>query len=408
MKIAIIGGGAAGLMAAATMAEASLGVSVVLFEKNSGVGKKLLVTGGGRCNLTTGMADIKEVLKRYPRGSRFLRYAMHNFPPSAVYEWFKDHGIELKTEKDLRVFPVSNNGKDVVRVFENVLYDCGVRVVLNANVKEISMANGGGFLVDGEKFDKVILTTGGRSYSQTGSSGDGYSFAAKLGHTVTPLAPSLHSFVVGEKWVTALKGVAFARCRLRAVGESEHEFTGPFLFTGRGLTGPAVFALSSLAAFEKFSVEMPLKLFIDFVPELSYAEVKEKFLKIFSEHPRKTFLNTLGFFIANSVAVALLGELGVDGSRFNSEFGKNDLNKVIEALKNTKLSIVGSNVGEEFVTAGGVSLSEVNDKTMESKIISGLYFAGEILDIDGFTGGFNLQAAWATGRAAAGNIATLN
>lgn len=401
MKIAIIGGGAAGLMAAATIVEnaSSTEGSVVLFEKNSGVGRKILLTGGGRCNLTTGLNDIKEVLNKYPRGSRFLRYAMHNFPPNEVYKWFENHGVKLKIEKDLRVFPVSNDGREVVHTFEEILKNGRVKIVKNSSVREI-LIHDNGFLVDGEEFDRVILTTGGNAYRQTGSSGDGYEFASKLGHTITSLSPSLHSFNVAEKWVSKLKGISFPRASFRIVASKEYEFDGPFLFTGKGLSGPAIFALSSLSAFEKFGTENQMKIFIDFFPDKSHMQIKDEFIKAFHEHPRKSFLNTLNFFTPHSFAIEILKELKIDGTKINAEFDHKNLNRVIEFLKNFPLNIIGKNPGEEFVTAGGVSLNEVDDKTMQSKLVPGLYFAGEILDIDGFTGGFNLQVAWATGRAA--------
>lgn len=403
MKIAIIGGGAAGMMCAATLAEKhDDNVSVFLIEKNSILGNKVIISGGGRCNVTTGIKDTEEVLKKYPRGKNLIKFAMYNFPPSKVYDWFEEHGVPLKTEADLRVFPRSNDGGDVVGVFENIFSKKDVEVMMKTkvdNVKKkgkkfvLDLANGSYLEVD-----KLVITTGGQAYKTTGSTGDGYSFAEELGHEISPLAPSLNAFILKEKWVKDLAGVSFKKSGLKIVGDKTSKFEGAFLFTHNGITGPAVFALSSMAAFELSDLKKEVKMFIDFLPEFNYEEMAEKIRKALKENPKKSFVNTLDFFIPKSLAEVICYDIGIEAKKVNSEISKYQINKAVEWLKNATITVVGRSAGEEFVTAGGIDSKDINPKTLESKICPGLYFAGEILDVDGFTGGFNLQAAWCTGR----------
>lgn len=387
MDIVIVGGGASGLMAASLLSELG-GNRIMLIEKNKTLGAKLLLTGGGRCNVTTGIFDIDEVLKRYPRGSKFLKFAMHSFSPKDVFDWFEDHRIYLKIEKDLRVFPRSEKGTDVLGIFEKILKKNGVKVLLNTNVKRIK--NGKKFSIElsnGEiiEADKVLLSTGGNSCG----------LAKELGHKITPLAPGLCSIKVVESWPKKLSGVSFAKARLKISAGKNFEFVGPFLFTHEGVSGPAVFAISSLAAFEKFN-----KIFIDFLPDMSYEKVSSSIKNFASKNPKKLFINNISEFVPQSLARELC-TLIFAATKVGFEINSKDINKITELLKNLCLNVSGSGFGEEFVTAGGVDLGSVNSKTMESKIHPGLYFTGEVLDVDGFTGGFNLQAAWATAYVAA-------
>lgn len=402
-RIAIVGGGAAGMMAAVFAAKNR--AEVFLLERNPMLGRKVLISGGGRCNVTTGLNDLKEVLKKYPRGKNFLRTAMYAFPPDQVFKWVEEHGVALKIEKDLRVFPVSNRGSDVVGAFSKALAEAVVKTLLKTLVKKISKNPEGKFvleLADGDPLivDKLILTTGGTAYQQTGSVGDGYIFAKDLGHTITDLAPSLNSYLVEENWVKELAGVSFQDVKLKFIGKEKNEFSGPILFTHKGVSGPAVFALSSLAAFENFDEIKPAKLFIDFAPKKNYDEIMKEILNSMRREPQKTFQNTFGGYIPKSLAKTFFDICEIDGEKRNADLSHKLLNKLVEKLKNTQLTLIGKAAGEEFVTAGGVSLDEVDQKTMQSKICPGLYFAGEILDIDGFTGGFNLQVAWCTGKLA--------
>ncbi len=403
MKVAIVGGGAAGMMAAAALAEAG-GVEVFVIEKNAVLGRKVVISGGGRCNTTTGLRDVRKVLECYPRGGKFLNSAMNNFPPEKVYEWFESQGVPLKVEKDLRVFPVSNDGHDIVGVFERIFSERGVNVLLRHSVESIEHLNNkfvlkfkDGLQID---FDAVVLTTGGQAYRFTGSSGEGYAFAEALGHTITKLAPSLNSFITEEQWPKNLAGVSIPKATFRS---GKAKYTGPFIFTHKGVSGPAVFALSSLVAFEDYGKNKPLEVFIDLIPDTGFGEFEKEFLAEVAENPKKNFSNSASEFMPKSLAKEALINLGIEDKK-NAEVSKKDLNRMVFWIKNVPLKVVERGAGDEFVTAGGVELKEVDSKTMESKICPGLYFAGEILDIDGFTGGFNLQASWATGRLAGESI----
>ncbi len=405
MKIGIIGGGAAGLMAASAARDANPDAEIFLIEKNDGLGKKVIISGGGRCNVTTGIFDVKEALTRYPRGSKFLSSAMHQFPPEQVYAWFEAHGVPLKIEEDFRVFPKSNNGRDIVAVFENIFRSSNIRVMLKANAIRIEKRGDrfNIFFKDNDEplvVDRVILTTGGQAYRHTGSTGDGYAFAQALGHTITPLAPSLNSFVTRETWPKELSGLSFEKAAIAAKRGKNLQYTGPFLFTHKGVSGPAVFAVSSLVAFETYDAEHPLEISIDLFPNLTADELREKLESRIAENPKKSFANALIGTIPKSLAETLVQQMNFLFEKKAADISKKELLRCVAWLKGIPLTVIGRGVGDEFVTAGGVDLKEVNPSTMESKICLGLFFAGEILDIDGFTGGFNLQASWATGRLA--------
>ncbi|HCC83750.1 TPA: hypothetical protein DEP96_02790 [Candidatus Uhrbacteria bacterium] len=411
MKIAIIGGGAAGLMATASALETNPDAEVFLIERNDGLGKKVIISGGGRCNVTTGIHDIKTVLSKYPRGHKFLATAMHSFPPADVYKWFEFHGVPLKTQEDLRCFPVSNDGHDVVGAFEKIFATSAVNILLKTHVTAIAKL--------GEQFsiilrdqteplivDKVILTTGGQAYRQTGSTGDGYAFAVGLGHSITPLAPSLNAFFSKETWPADISGLSFKKATITANRTGKPNFTGPFLFTHKGVSGPAVFALSSLVAFEKYDHNLPLNITIDLFPDQSHEQLRALLNKKIVGSPNREFVNVISSIIPKSLADIAVNELQLPGKRFSAEVGKKDMVAFLNWCKAVPLTIVGRGAGDEFVTAGGVNLHEVNPVTMESLITPGLFFAGEILDVDGFTGGFNLQASWAAGKLA-GKHATM-
>jgi len=397
--IVVIGGGAAGMMASSTIVEAERAeIEVILIEKSDRLGKKVLLTGGGRCNVTTGLKDLREILTKYPRGGKFLRDSMYNFSPQMMMEWVSAHGVPLKTENDLRVFPVSNSSYDIVEIFENVLSERGVDVIFGIKDLHVEKERDGFEIVfnNGRVLHatEIVLTTG--------SSPEGYAIAKKMGHTLTELVPSLCGLYVSDHLVKNLAGLSFKDVKLKLVCDSgsNFEFRGPVLFSHKGITGPACFALSALSAYEKIDKLTPAKLRLDFLPEFSYEKLLADVTNELVKNSKKIFQNTLGLFMPKSFVTEVLGQIGCDGSKRNSDIAKSDLNKVVEAFKNLQVVVTGRSIGEEFVTAGGVDLSEVNPKTMESKICPGLYFAGEILDIDGFTGGFNLQSAWATGRKA--------
>jgi len=402
--VAIIGGGAAGLMAAASICQTAPGTEVHLFEKNTHLGAKVLISGGGRCNVTTGIHDLKEVLTRYPRGARFLRTAMYAFPPDAVYAWFESQGTPLKVEADMRVFPRSNQGADVVGAFEKLFArHSGMHVHLRSSVATIQ--KNGQFIItlkEGKTFraDAVIITTGGQAFRRTGSTGDGYTFAEEFGHSITPLAASLSSFLLAEEWPKHLAGVSFQKAVLSVTQPTKFSYPAPVLLTHKGTSGPAVFAVSAHVAFEKISREHPLSLFLDVLPGYTLEELTGYFLSAKQTDQKKHVLTMLTSLVPRSFAECVLRELEVAGDTFMVGTSDKSLRKIAQFVKHVPLHIIGRSAGDEFVTAGGVSTSEVDPKTMESKKIPGLYFAGEVLDVDGYTGGFNLQASWATGRLA--------
>lgn len=405
MKIAIIGGGAAGLMTAATILETSPETEIILIEKNDGLGKKVIISGGGRCNVTTGITDVRTVLTRYPRGNKFLSSAMYAFPPEKVFTWFEDHGVPLKVEEDLRVFPQSNNGKDVVGVFEQLFLDSSVQVWLKANAIRVEKLGDRFhlFLKDQTEpliVDRLVLTTGGQAYRHTGSTGDGYAFAQTLGHTITSLAASLNAFFTRETWPADISGLSFEKAKITAKGVKSSSWTGPFLFTHKGVSGPAVFAVSGLVAFELYDHAHPLEISIDLFPDDSPEELVSALVERITQTPKKNLPNGLTGFVPKSLIEILCRERNFSLEKHAAEFSKKDLLQVANWLKNITLHVVARGAGDEFVTAGGVDLKEVDPSTMESKLCPGLFFAGEILDVDGFTGGFNLQASWATGRLA--------
>lgn len=410
MKTAIIGGGAAGLMTAATLLEADPSAEVFLIERNDGLGKKVIISGGGRCNVTTGIQDIRTVLTKYPRGSKFLSSAMHQFPPEAVYAWFEDHGVPLKTEDDLRVFPQSDDGRDVVLAFDKLFRSSHIHVLLNTQATKIEKLDGrySIYLKNGEPItvDNVVLTTGGQAYRQTGSTGDGYAFAISLGHHITPLAPSLSAFFTKEKWPADVSGLSFQKATITAHRAKKTSFTGPFLFTHKGVSGPAVFALSSLVAFETWDATNPLEITIDLFPDETTEELTTKVQSAINSTPKKSFPNVLAALVPKSLAEILCAGLTIATDKHAIELGKKDVARTVEWLKSIPLHVIARGAGDEFVTAGGVDQKEVDPATMQSKISPGLYFAGEILDIDGFTGGFNLQASWTTGHLAGESIAS--
>ncbi|KKT02612.1 MAG: hypothetical protein UV80_C0002G0079 [Candidatus Peregrinibacteria bacterium GW2011_GWF2_43_17] len=383
--IAIIGAGAAGMMACATICESDLHGNIFLIDKNSDIGQKVLLTGGGRCNLTTGLTDIKEILKRYPRGAKFLKYAMYEFSPEKARKWFLDHKLRTKVEDDMRVFPASDKSMDVISVFMKIFDKHKVKMLMSNEVLSVKKVRDG-FELDLQDrklltVNKMILAAGGGSYE----------IAQSFGHTITKLVPSLSALKLADPMDLAGVTVKKAGLRLR-YGTDKYEYEGPFVFTHSGISGPAIFALSALAAYADFDDKNPAKLFIDFAPDLSREDVLQDIKNEISSSPKKDFANTLAKFVPKSATSKFKGK--------NAAVGKNEINKSVEFIKNCEFAVIGRAGGNEFVTAGGISLDEVDPKTMESKICHGLYFGGEVLDIDGVTGGFNLQAAWATGRIA--------
>lgn len=405
--IAVIGGGAAGMMATAVALESPAGARVTLFERNRRLGAKVRISGGGRCNVTTGVGEVRDVLARYPRGARWLRHAMHSFPPSRVIAWFEAHGVPLKTEADLRVFPASDDGDHVVGAFERLFAARAVDLRLRTRVTAIVHdAAGGDFRVETAAggvgpFTAVIVTTGGAAFRQTGSTGDGYRFAESLAHHVTPRFPSLTAYVVRERWAHELAGLTVADATLRIAprdpGGATFQQRGAFVFTHVGVSGPAVFALCSLAAMQPYDEANPLALRIDLLPELSAQLLDARLTHRLTALGGRSVANVLDTLLPRSICAVLCFLAGVEPTLHAARVTKGQRAALVSAIKALPLTVTGRRSGEEFVTAGGVDTAAVDPRTMASRHVPGLYFGGEVLNVDGFTGGYNLQAAWATG-----------
>ncbi len=412
MKIAIIGGGAAGLMAAATLIEENINAEIYLFEKNDVLGKKVSISGGGRCNVTTGITDKNELLSKYIRGSKFLTPALSAFSPKDVMDWFQVNRVPLKIEKDLRVFPKSDIGSDVVNLFYNILIESNkIKFCLSETVKEVKSLKEQFTVVTNKQeydFDIVVITSGGNAYKHTGSTGDGYDFAKACGHTITKLGPSLNSFEVQENWIKRLSGLSFPNAKLAFTldGEKKNEVIGPLLCTHFGISGPVVFALSAHLAFVEISKQVPKKIKLNPLANYNFDDYEKTLVALISNNGAKLILNTLSELLPKSFVDELLIMANIPKDKKSAEVSKKERNKICDLLSsNIELTLISRRKGDEFVTAGGVELSEINNKTMQSKLNPNLYLAGEVLNVDGLTGGFNLQSAWATGRLAGIGIA---
>lgn len=400
MKIAIIGGGAAGMMAAATLIENKATAEVHLFEKNKTLGSKVKISGGGRCNVTTGIRDRKTLLSKYPRGADFLKHTLGKFSPKACWNWFEEHGVPLKNEEDDRVFPISDNGEDVVKIFEKII----TNIHYQEPVENLKPINEKFELTTNQQtynFDFVVITTGGNAFAHTGSTGDGYHFAKNCGHTIKELGPSLNSFETKEDWPKDLSGLSLENAEL--IHEEITE-KGPFLFTHFGITGPVTFALSARTAYKEVSVSTPLPISLKVDSQFNEAELSKELQESFQKNGAKQVINCMPK-IPKRLSEKILKICQIDPTQKCAELSKEHRQAIVKKLcGDLELNLIKRRPGDEFVTAGGVSLSEVDPKTMESKVTPNLYFAGEVLDFDGLTGGFNLQSSWATGRLAGQSI----
>ncbi len=398
-------------MCAATILQNSKDIDVLLFEKNKTLGVKVAISGGGRCNVTTGITDKRQLLSKYIRGSKFLIPSLSAFPPNKVQDWFEENGIPLKVEKDLRVFPVSNIGKDIVDLFERIFDDQRIQVHYTEGIASIEKDKDSNVVLKSAKSeykaDIVVLTTGGNAYKQTGSTGDGYAFAQNFGHSTTKLGPSLNSFEAKEDWCKELMGISFQDAKLEVVLSSGEKKTvkGPFLFTHFGVSGPATFAMAAHVAFEEISSNHPLTLYFSPFSEEHFDSWNEKITNSIAVNGSRFIWAVLKEYFPQRFVdkVLMLAEVPFD--RKGAFVSKEERKRIVNLLSGKMaVTLLSRRPGDEFVTAGGINLTEVGNKTMRSKLNPNLYFAGEILDIDGLTGGFNLQAAWATGRMAGMNI----
>lgn len=403
-KIAVVGGGAAGQLAA--IMAARQGGNVTLFEKNEKLGKKIYITGKGRCNVTndSGREGFFENVIENPR---FLYSAYAAFTERDMMELLEEAGVPLKVERGQRVFPQSDKSSDIMGALERLGRQAGVQVKLNTQVKSILTENGEAVgLTTREEtyyFDKIILATGGVSYPSTGSTGEGFLMAEELGHTVTKLYPSLVPLETVESWPFALSGLTLKNVALTVKkGEKVlYRELGEMLLTHFGVSGPLVLTASAYLAGKAEGA----KLFIDFKPGMSEEMLDKRLVRDIGDNPRKTLEGALAGLLPGRLLEAVLKESGLDGKMTASNLTRGERQKLIAVLKAMPLTVKRTRgFNEAIVTRGGISVKEVQPSTMESKRIRGLYFAGEMLDVDAFTGGFNLQIAWSTGALAGKSV----
>ena len=396
--VIVIGGGPAGMFAAITAAKQ--GRSVMLLERNDRLGKKLLITGKGRCNVTNNCSE-QEILQNIPRNGRFLYSAMTAFPPKAIMDFLEEAGCELKTERGNRVFPVSDKAQSVLDALKNEMRRAGV-AVRTGRVKEILTENGAvcGVATDKERFDanSVILATGGVSYPTTGSTGDGYAMAKALGHTVVEPQGSLVPLETAGTDCPDMQGLSLRNVGvklLNAKGKALYKDFGELLFTHFGVSGPTVLSASCHLKGEG------CRLVIDLKPALDEGKLNDRILRDLEMYQNRAMENALMDLLPRSMIPVVLRRLEIDPAMQANSLTKQKRRALVELLKAFDLEITGKRpVAEAIITSGGIKTGEIDPKTMESKKVPGLYFAGEIIDCDAYTGGFNLQIAWATAYAA--------
>ena len=397
-RVAVIGGGAAGLMAAAVAARA--GAEVTLFERNDRVGKKLRITGKGRCNVTND-CDMNEFLTNVPTNPRFLYTALSRFSTQDTKAFFEAEGVALKTERGKRVFPQSDRAGDIVAALERACRSAGVHFV-HKRVRSL-LAQDGRItgVVTGEgslAVDAVILCTGGRSYPTTGSDGDGYRFATELGHTVTTLYPSLVPLVADGKLCASLQGLSLKNVSLTVVntanGKSVYEDFGEMMFTHFGLTGPLVLSASahlSDIASGKYEARIDLK------PALDEKTLDARIRSDFEKYKNRDFLNALSDLLPQKLISPFIRLCEIDERKKVHSVTREERERMVKTMKGVRIGLKGFRpIDEAIITRGGISVKEIDPKTMQSKLVKDLYFAGEIIDVDAYTGGFNLQIAFST------------
>lgn len=404
-KVAIIGGGAAGMMCTAALVEKNFEGEIVLFERNKQLGEKVIISGGGRCNVTTGICEVDRLLPYYIRGDQFLKQSLEVFGPCRIRSWFEHHNVPCKEEKNHRIFPVSDDGQDIVGVFESLIdRNKAVRVRYNTSVKEITHSDNSFIITsddqENEKFDYVVITTGGNAYAHTGSQGDGYAFARALGHTITQCSPSLSSFEVEETWISELSGLTLPDAKL-IVDEKDGKnlyVIGGLIFTHFGISGPVTFSLSSHLAHVEISPDKMQKVHLVVDASRNADDWDALLRKDFDKDGSKYVRTILAQHVSKRLVDFICVESNIDSTLKAAQMSKKMRHDLVDTLSNgIEIHLKKRRSGDEFVTAGGVSLDEVDPQTCESRITPGLYFAGEVLDVDGLTGGFNLTSSWATG-----------
>ena len=407
MTVIVVGGGAAGLIAAGTAAEYA--DKVILIEKNSKLGKKLRITGKGRCNITNA-CDIEDMIQMYPVNSKFLYSALYTFTNDDIINLIESYGVKTKVERGGRVFPESDDARDVVEAMRKYALKKNVRLV-KADVKSLLIENGAikGVDSDNGRFmaDKVILCTGGASYPQTGSDGSGYKLAQDAGHTLIEPTPSLVPLCAKEKWCGDVMGLSLKNVEVTAYTESHKKIYsgfGEMLFTHFGVSGPLILSLS---AHIKKEISKGVYLKIDLKPALDFAQLDNRVLRDFDKQKNKHIINALDALLPKALIPVIIDLSDIEPHKSVCEIKREERKRLVDTIKGLAVTITGFRpISEAIITSGGIKTNEINSSTMESKLVKGLYFAGEIIDVDGYTGGFNLQVAWSTGYLAGLNAAT--
>lgn len=407
-KVIVVGAGAAGLMAAGTAGER--GFDVLLIERNDKVARKVMITGKGRCNVTNNCNLINDLIANVPTNGRFLYGAFSKFMPSDTIDFFEDMGVPLKVERGNRVFPVSDNATDIVDALNAYVQDAGVKRI-KGRVTELITDNGrvrGVKTEEGQEYlaDKVIVATGGKSYPLTGSSGDGYELAKQAGHTIVDLKPSLVPLNCHEGFCMDLQGLSLRNVEISVMDMDNYKEVyrdfGEMLFTHFGVSGPLILSASSHM---KDIRERKYEIHIDLKPALTYEQLDKRIQRDFLENANKNFINALDALLPKKIVPIIVRLTGIKPSTKVNQVTKEMRAKLVNILKDLKVTVMSFRpIEEAIVTSGGVSTKEIDPKTMESKLVEGLYFAGEVIDVDAYTGGFNLQIAFSTGMCAANSI----
>ena len=407
MKVIVIGGGPAGMMAAITSAENRN--KVILLEKMERLGRKLLITGKGRCNITSSL-PIEEFIQNTPGNGQFLYSSFRNYTNKDILKFLKKQGLDVKEERGNRIFPVTDKSIDVLECFKNKLIELNVDIRYNSKVIDI-IKEENIFKVKTQKeifyANKVILATGGKSYPLTGSTGDGYNIAKKLGHTVTEIKPSLVPLECYDKNICkSLQGLSLRNVKIELKNLENnkviYEDFGEMLFTHFGISGPIILSASAHLVrwknIEKLLKNRKISLKIDLKPALLDEKLDERILRDFSEFKNKQFKNSLDRLLPQKLIPIIIQKSKINHEKKVNEITKQERKNIVKVLKNFELIISGFRpIDEAIITSGGINIKEINPKTMESKLVEGLYFAGEIIDVDSYTGGFNLQIAYSTG-----------
>lgn len=417
-NVIVIGGGPAGMMAAITAAE--YGNNVTIIEKNSDFGKKLLITGKGRCNITSSLY-MSEFIKNTPGNGQFLYSAFQNYTNTDIIDFLKNQGLEVKEERGNRIFPVTDKSIDVLNCFKSKINELKIKKLFNTRVQKILVQNGEVLGVRTEKeiiqTDKIILATGGKSYPLTGSTGDGYLIAKNIGHKVTEIRPSLVPLVIYEKnECKEMQGLSLRNVGIKIIDESKnkliYEDFGEMIFTHFGISGPTILSGSAhlvrYKEIDNLMKEQKIKLQMDLKPALTEEQLDERILRDFKEFKNKQFKHALDKLLPQKMIPIVIKKTKINEEKRVNEITKEERRNLVKVLKKFELTIKDFRpVEEAIITSGGINIKEINPKTMESKLVKGLYFAGEIMDVDSYTGGFNLQIAYSTGYTAGMHVGDL-